>query len=116
MSNIEKAQAARQVSALNTLTRYHNRAMTRKESIETIVQLEHGKPYTYEDHKIQPMSRKAFFKATQREQDNHAQRMRDAGKKICYAVKMPEGSFFTVPKIAYDYACELYRNESAKEE
>lgn len=116
MTNIEKAHAARKDKELNKPILYFNKEMSRKEFVETLIQLQHGKPYIYKEPKIKPMSRTAFFCATQQEQDRHERRMREAGDKTCYAIMMPEGGFHTVPKIVYDYACQLYCDELAKEE
>lgn len=57
---------------------------------------------TFEEPKIKPMSRTQFNRATQREQDAHEKKMREAGTKTVYLVGGSE-----LGKYAYDYAQHL---------
>ena len=65
-----------------------------------------------EEDKIQPMKRRAFNNATQAEQDAHAKRVREAGKKITYQVGNHD-----LGKTAHDYANYLInkKNEPTEE-
>lgn len=54
---------------------------------------------TFEEDKIKPMSRMAFFRATNKEQAEHERRVKAAGKVTVFLVN---GS--NLGKIAYDYA------------
>jgi hypothetical protein len=54
---------------------------------------------SYEEWKIKDMSRQAFNRATQAEQDAHARKQRQGGKKTVYLV-----NDFDLGKIAHDYA------------
>ena len=57
---------------------------------------------TFDEPKIKPMSRAQFNRATQREQDAHEKKMREAGTKTVYLVGGSD-----LGKIAYDYAKHL---------
>ena len=54
---------------------------------------------TMQEPKIKPLSDRQFFRATQKEQEDHVKRMAEAGEKTVYLVN---GNDYG--KIAYDYA------------
>lgn len=63
---------------------------------------------SFDEPKIKPMSRTQFNRATQREQDAHEKKMRDAGTKTVYLVSGSE-----IGKYAYDYAQHLIARKNS---
>ena len=84
--------------SLKKLVKYKDQAVTIKEAVEQLV--EAGELATTEQHdKVKPMTRTQFNRATQKEQDAHEKRVKEAGKKTVYYV-----GDFDLGKTAYDYA------------
>ena len=89
-------------NALNKQWRFDGVVMTARERIESLWRDGKLALKTYEENKIKPMSRRDFNRASQREQDAHENKMREAGTKTVYVVSESE-----LGKIAYDYAQHL---------
>ena len=99
-------QRANILKALNKNVTLDGVLTTRKKFIEGLVGA--GKTTsTREENKVKEMSRRASFRANQQEQDEHERRMREAGKKIVYAL-----GGFDVTKTEYDYANFLIGKET----
>jgi len=96
-------------STLATKLRYNWEVLTKKEYIEKRIE----QWYTtkvYSEDKIKPMSRRAFFRADQRTQDAHEQRVIEWGKKNVYSIHKDNMSS-NITKIEYDYAEHLLSNK-----
>ena len=61
---------------------------------------------SYEENKIKDMSRRAYNRANQEEQDAHDKKQREAGKKTVYLV-----AGYDLGKTAYDYADYLIKQK-----
>jgi len=88
--------------ALDKQYRFDGTVMTVRERIESLHKSGLLETDTFEDPKIKPMSRAQFNRASQREQDAHEKKMREAGTKTIYTVNGSE-----LGKTAYDYATYL---------
>jgi hypothetical protein len=89
---------ARRITALSALIRVDGIVKTKKRMVDDKVAAGERTSVSEED-RIKPMSRAAFNRANQREQDAHAKRVRDGGKVNVYQL-----GDSVVDKIAYDYA------------
>lgn len=89
-------------NALNKQWRFDGVVMTARDRIESLWRDGKLAVSTYEENKIKPMSRRDFNRASQREQDAHEKKMREAGTKTVYVVSESE-----LGKIAHDYAQHL---------
>lgn len=81
--------------------------MSLREAVGMIVN-RGGELKTEEVPRIQPMSRKAYFRADNREQEAHEKRMKEAGNKTLYYV-----GGYDLGKTAFDYALSLKNNEES---
>jgi hypothetical protein len=95
-------QAARMKEALGKQLRFDGVVMTVRERVESLHAAGKLTVETFEEPRVKPMSRLAFFRATQAEQSAHEKRMREAGTRTEYLVN---GS--VLGKTAYDYAQHL---------
>lgn len=95
----ESAMArARRVTALSALIRVDGVIKTKKRMVDDKVAAGETTSLSEED-RIKPMSRTAFNRANNRDQDAHAKRVRDGGKVSVYQL-----GDSVIDKIAYDYA------------
>lgn len=100
MENTDKMQEARKEKVLQTRIRFDGtfggKILTWKEFIADALA---GKMQAKvrEINRIKDMSARAFFRASQREQDEHERRQREAGTKKEYTI-----GGYEVPKIVYD--------------
>lgn len=98
----ESAMArARRVTALSALIRVDGSIKTKKRMVDDKVAAGETTSVSEED-RLKPMSRTAFNRATNREQDADEKRVRDGGKVSVY--QLGES---VIDKIAYDYANHL---------
>jgi hypothetical protein len=88
----------RLATALGKQVRLKGKADTVKNHVRALVS-DGAKTESYEEDRIKPMSRMAFFRADAKTQEEHEKRVREGGKKTVYLV---EG--FDLGKVAYDYA------------
>ena len=89
--------------ALSKKYRFSNgEIMSIRDRIESLHNNGELKTSTYETSKIKPMSRTVFNRASNKEQSDHEQKMKEAGNKTVYLVNGSE-----LGKIAYDYATHL---------
>jgi hypothetical protein len=97
-SELSPMHLAKAVEALNKAVQVDGKPTTIKAQVKKLV--EAGELATTEQHdKIKPMTRTQFNRATQKEQDAHDNRVKEAGKKTVYYV-----GDFDLGKTAYDYA------------
>lgn len=95
LTPMHRAKAA---EALNKAIQVEGQPTTIKAQVKKLV--EAGELATTEQHdKVKPMTRTQFNRATQKEQDAHEKRVKEAGKKTVYYV-----GDFDLGKTAYDYA------------
>lgn len=97
-------------SALDKQYRFDGEVMTVRERIESLQRAGTLAVSTFEEPKIKPMSRAQFNRASQREQDAHEKKMREAGTKTVYLVNGSD-----LGKTGYDYAQHLLGEKSAQE-
>lgn len=88
--------------ALDKQYRFDGTVMTVRERIESLRESGELVTDSFEEPRIKPMSRVQFNRASQREQDAHEKKMREAGTKTVYTVSGSE-----LGKYAYDYAQHL---------
>lgn len=92
--------AARIKRVLSRKFRFSNgQVLSRRQRVEALHREGTLVVDTYEEPRIKPMSRLAFFRAEAHEQDAHERRMKEAGNKTVYIVNHSD-----LGKIAYDYA------------
>jgi hypothetical protein len=94
--------------ALAKQYRFDGQVMTVRERVDSLHAAGDLEVSTIEDPKIKPLSRAAFNRASQREQDAHEKKMREAGTKTTYLVNGSE-----LGKTAYDYASHLLSKKAA---
>jgi hypothetical protein len=106
-SSLQKSKVS---TALRAYERVDGVPMTRAIKVEKA--LKEGRvPETREVNKVQEMSRTAFNRATQAEQDFHANKIKEAGTKTDYRLADNEqSSYYSVTKTEYDYAVWLIAN------
>jgi hypothetical protein len=100
------ARAARIEKHLNTTIRFRGEFIPCRVWLERLAALG-GKLRTRQVLKIKDMTRTAFNRASQREQDDHARQQKEAGKKDSLEILLPDGIFFEVGKIEADYFSSL---------
>ncbi len=98
-------QRGKAIASLNALVRVDGEADTIKSHVEKMVAAGRVELATREEPKIKPMSRTEYNRASQREQEAHEKRMREAGTKTVYTV-----NGYDLGKTAYDYAKFLQAN------
>ena len=103
--DMDPKRKANAINALNKLTKVNDKIVTRKKMIEDLVTTG-ATTSTREESRVQPMSRTAFNRANQAEQDAHEKRIRNAGTKRVYSITNPvnTGSWYDITKTEYDYA------------
>lgn len=77
------AGAARK--ALTTAVRYNGQIVMRDALIRRLIR-ENRTPTMREEDRIKPMSRMAYFRADNREQQEHEKKVKEAGKKAVYSL------------------------------
>ena len=106
MNRLKRGQV---IKALNKKISASGKIISRKALVRKLI--EEGKPTsTSEVDKIKPMSRRQDFGANQQEQDAHARKIKEAGKKTVYSV-----GGYDLGKTAYDYAEHLKAKATNKE-
>lgn len=100
--SINTAIAAKNEKHLSKLIRLNGKVDTYKNHIDYFHNAGTLSLRTFEETKIKPMSRLAFHRANQKEQDAHEEKMRLGGMITVYLVNN-----FDLGKIAYDYAMNL---------
>lgn len=96
--DISPAQRARREQHLDKPIRFRGGVVTIREFLQQLAE-EGGQLVTDEVPRIKDMSRRAAFRASEREQQEHARRQREAGMKTVYAVRLPDDSEFEIKKI-----------------
>lgn len=96
----------RRVAALSSLVRFRGAEVTKKKMVDILVG-EGATTSTEQEDRIKPMSRTAFNRATQREQDAHAEKVRNGGKVTVYYL-----GEYRVDKTQFDYANHLISKHS----
>jgi hypothetical protein len=91
-------QKGKSIAALSKMIRHNGVSKTKRQFIEDLV-ADGANTGTYEEDKIKPMSRMAFFKATDQQQREHEKKVKEAGKVTRYMLGDHE-----VSKTEYDYA------------
>lgn len=94
--------------ALEKTYRFDGAVMTVREHIDSLHEAGALEVGSFEEPKIKPMSRMQFFRASQREQDAHDKKMREAGTKTVYTV-----SGYELGKYAHDYAKHLLDRDAS---
>ena len=100
-------QESRASAALDKQVRDNGEYMTRRQWVERKVS-EGMKTRVTQEDRIKPMSRMAYFRATNEEQRAHERRIKDAGKKDVYWI-----GDYEVTKIEHDYANTLSASPDA---
>lgn len=72
------------------------------------------KPCVSEEDKIKPMTRRAFNRASQREQDEHERKVATAGKISRYTLDSDDGYSLDVGAVGYRYAWYLYSKKPSQ--
>ncbi len=103
-------QVARMKEALGKQLRFDGVVMTVRERVESLHAAGKLTVETFEEPRVKPMSRLAFFRATQAEQSAHERRMREAGTRTEYLVNDS-----VLGKTAYDYAQHLLGSAGVKD-
>ena len=99
-SDLNGLQTGRTKKALNKQFRFEDGGvMTVRERVEALAKSGELEVSTYEENKIKPMSRRAYNRADNQEQEAHDKRVKDGGKKTVYQVNGSE-----LGKIGHDYA------------
>lgn len=88
--------------ALDKQVRFNGEVMTVRQYVELKASAGTLDPGSFDEPKVKPMSRTQFNRASQREQDAHEKRMREAGTKTVYTV-----NGYELGKHAHDYAQHL---------
>lgn len=101
-----KLLRAKAENFLNRLTREGSEVITHAEWVRRRI-AEGYTPRIKMVDKIQPMSRRAFFRADQQAQDAHERRVREAGQKAEYSIWNTIGKGYVISKFEYDYAQQL---------
>lgn len=94
--------AALAAKALDKLVRWRDKVASVREHIEAWHKAGELEVSISQEPRIKPLSRTAFNRASQREQDAHEKRMKDAGNKKVYWV-----NDIDLGKTAHDYASHL---------
>lgn len=102
-------QRGRRVTALSALIRHDGAVKTKKKMIEDLVAAG-AEAGSYEENRLKDMSRTAFNRATQREQDDHARKVKAGGTVTVYTL-----GDSVIDKTAYDYARYLISLRAAGE-
>jgi len=95
------------VSTLNKPIMFSGKRYTIKEKVRELVKDGKAELDTFQEDVIKPMSRTAFNRATQKEQDAHERRVKEASKKTVYTV-----GGYDMGKTGYDYAVYLLDGKS----
>ena len=104
--------AALAAKALDKLVRWRDKVASVREHIEAWHKAGELEVSTTQEPRIKPMSRTTFNRASQREQDAHEKRMKEAGNKTVYWVNNID-----LGKTAFDYASHwLGKDESQAEQ
>lgn len=99
-SGMSAMAAGRIKSALEKQIRFRDAGvMSIRERVESLAKSGSLELSTFTESKIKPLSRAQFNRATQREQDAHERKMREAGDKTVYLVNDSD-----LGKTGYDYA------------
>ncbi len=98
--------AALAAKSLDKLVRFRDKVASVREHIEAWHKDGALEVSTTQEPRIKPMSRTAFNRASQREQDAHEKRMKEAGNKTVYWV-----NDIDLGKTAHDYAAHLLAME-----
>ena len=90
--------------ALTTAVRYNGRVLMRDALIRQLIR-DKRTPTMREEDLIKPMSRTAYFRADNREQQEHEQKVKAAGKKAIYSLDSDD---LQLQLGAYEYAYASY--------
>lgn len=101
LDDAKPMQRGKAIKALNKPIRINGEADTLKSQVKKLLAAGE-KTSTREENKVQPMSRRQFNQADQRQQDAHEARIKEAGKKTVYYI-----GGYDLGKTAYDYAEHL---------
>ena len=104
--NISKAQHARREQLLNKPIRFKGQVIPVRQFLETLAE-QGGYLHSFEVPRIKDMSRRAAFRASQREQDEHRRRQAQAGTKTEYEIRLPDGISYGVNKTEAAFFSEL---------
>ena len=100
MNNIQLAQDGRREKSLNTLMRYEDGVMTRKQWIE--LQFKNGKKAEETTKNRIDFCRRKFNRMTSyKEQEVYEKKCSERVK--CYKISSPDGSFYHITKFEFDY-------------
>lgn len=102
MANLQEKRIA---AHLSSRIRFQGVEQSRAEMVQNLI-AQGGKFEAREEPKIKPLSRMAFFRADNRQQRAHEQRMKEGGMKTVHVCILPDGVYYDVTKIQYDYALE----------
>lgn len=100
-------QAGNASKALTGYIRYCGQVMLTDALIRRLIR-EGRTPGTSEENRIKPMSRMAYFRAGQKEQDAHERKIKEAGKEKVYSLVASDGTYLPIGSYAYEYAKYLY--------
>ena len=100
MTNLQEKRIA---AHLSSLIRFQGLEQTRAEMVQRLI-AQGGKFEAREEPKVKPLSRMAFFRADNHQQRAHEKRMKEGGMKTVHICILPDGVFYDVTKIQYDYA------------
>lgn len=103
--------AALAAKALDKLVRWRDKVASVREHIEAWHKAGELKVSTTQEPRIKPMSRTTFNRASQRQQDAHEKRMKEAGNKTVYWVNNID-----LGKTAFDYASHLLGKDESQAE
>lgn len=94
-------QAKRADHHLDSFVRFNGSVMSKREMCDQLAAMG-AKPESHEVPAIKPMSRRAYFRASNRDQRAHDERMQRAGMKTEYRAILADGTFWMITKIQYD--------------
>ena len=101
-------QRGKVLKTLNMVKRFDGKEMTVKDKVRELVK-DKAELREQQENKIKPMSRRAYNRADNAEQEAHEKRIKEGGTKTVYAI-----GGYELGRTAYDYAKHLQEKKPPK--